>query len=75
MPTASGKSKAGLHTEDVPSQGSEQSARFLATARALGADKDEGALDRVFGKVVPPVLPKAAEKDGETDEEGTSLRG
>jgi hypothetical protein len=32
-------------------------------ARGLGADKDEGALDRVFGKIVPPVLPKAPEND------------
>jgi hypothetical protein len=35
-------------------------------ARALGADKDEGALDRVFGKVVPPVLPKPTGKPDET---------
>ena len=42
-----------------------QPERFLETARALGADKDEGALDRVFGKVVPPVLPKAPEKRDE----------
>jgi hypothetical protein len=40
-----------------------QSERFLETARALGADKDEGALDRVFGKVVPPVVPNASQKD------------
>ena len=39
-----------------------QHARFLETARELGADQDEGALDRVFGKVVPPVLPKPADK-------------
>lgn len=42
--------------------------RFLETARALGADQDEGALDRVFGRVVPPVVPKPAEKP--EDKEG-----
>jgi hypothetical protein len=36
-----------------------QHARFLETARELGADQDTDALDRVFGKVVPPVVPEA----------------
>ena len=35
-----------------------QSDRFIETARELGADTDADALDRVFGKVVPPVAPK-----------------
>ena len=35
-----------------------QRERFEKTARELGADQDPDALDRVFGKVVPPVLPK-----------------
>lgn len=32
--------------------------RFIETARKLGADKDDGTLDRVLGKVAPPVRPK-----------------
>lgn len=40
-----------------------QSNRFIETARELGADKDDEALDRVFGKVVPPVVPKAPESE------------
>ena len=39
--------------------GKPQRFRFEEMARNLGADQDEGALDRVFGKVVPPVLPDA----------------
>ena len=35
-----------------------QQDRFIETARELGADTDAEALDRVFGKVVPPVVPK-----------------
>ena len=31
----------------------EQSARFIETGKTLGADKDEGALDRVFKKIAP----------------------
>ena len=38
-----------------------QHARFIETARKLDADQDPDALDRVFGKVVPPVVPKAPE--------------
>ena len=37
--------------------------RFIETARKLGADTDAEALDRVFGKVVPPVVPKAPLKE------------
>ncbi len=37
--------------------------RFIETARKLSADTDAEALDRVFGKVVPPVVPKAPEKE------------
>ncbi len=36
--------------------------RFIETARELGADADGEALDRVFGKVVPPVVPKPPKK-------------
>lgn len=41
-----------------------QSDRFIETARKLGADKDAEALDRVFGKVVPPVVPEAKRAPG-----------
>lgn len=36
-----------------------QSDRFIETAQELGADTDADALDQVFGKVVPPVVPEA----------------
>lgn len=35
--------------------------RFIETARELGTDQDAEALDRVFGKVVPPVVPSKSE--------------
>ena len=58
-------------------QGSKSQAdRFRETAKKLGADQDEGALDRVFGKVVPPVLPKApSSSDGEGDQPQRPAKG
>lgn len=44
-----------------------QSDRFIETARELGADQDADALDRVFGKVVPPVLPITQEDTMDND--------
>lgn len=44
-----------------------QADRFRKIARELGADQDEGALDRVFGKVVPPVVPKKLEDQEAND--------
>ena len=35
----------------------DQKERFIHTAHKLGADQDAEALDRVLGKVVPPVVP------------------
>ena len=35
-----------------------QGARFIEAARQLGADKDDGTLDRVLGKVAPPAQPR-----------------
>ena len=32
--------------------------RFRDMAKRLGADQDAEALDRIFGKVVPPVVPE-----------------
>ena len=32
--------------------------RFIEAARQLGTDHDEETLDRVLGKVAPPVLPR-----------------
>ena len=37
-----------------------QPERFIETACELGADTDAEVPDRVFGKVVPPVMPKKA---------------
>lgn len=42
---------------------SHQHDRFAEAACELGADTD--ALDRVFGKVVPPILPQPANADDE----------
>ena len=39
--------------------------RFLEAARKLGADKDDGTLDRVLGKVAPPVRPNPPKTDKE----------
>lgn len=39
-----------------------KSARFIKTARELGVDTDADPLDRVFGKVVLPVVPKPTDK-------------
>lgn len=38
----------------------EQSERFKKTARKLGCDESEDALERAFEKIVPPALPKQA---------------
>ncbi len=44
-----------------------QADRFIEAARELGADTDADVLDRVFGKVVPPVVPNTPTKvDNET---------
>lgn len=56
-------------TKSRTAAGDSQADRFIETARALGADKDEGALERVFGKVVPPVLPKANRPDPDKDKD------
>lgn len=42
-----------------------QSDRFIETAKALGADKDDGILDRVLGQVAPAVVPKEEKRDKE----------
>lgn len=44
--------------------------RFIEAARHLGADEDDNALNRVLGKVAPPVRPKKAGdvEDGEAQE-------
>jgi hypothetical protein len=42
-----------------------QAERFIETARQLGADKDDGTLDRLLGKVAPPVRPCAPVQDSE----------
>jgi hypothetical protein len=40
----------------------EQSERFRETARKLGCDESDGALDRAFEKIVAPRLPISGEK-------------
>lgn len=40
----------------------DQRNRFIETAKALGADKDDGTLDRVLGQVAPPVVPKGEKR-------------
>lgn len=35
-----------------------QHERFKELARETGADKNSGAFDKAFGKVVPPIKPK-----------------
>lgn len=54
-------------TKDGDSKVTTQRDRFIEAARQLGADKDDGALDRVLGRVAPPVRPKKA---GEAVEDG-----
>lgn len=44
--------------EAAASENPTQHQRFVETAKRLTADQDDSALDRVFGKVVPPVLPE-----------------
>lgn len=47
---------------------SEQSARFVEKARELGTNDDPAAFDTLFGKLVPPVTPKAPESAPTKDE-------
>lgn len=47
---------------DSPLVEKTQCERFIETARELGADTDAEALDTVFGKVVPPVVPEPPKK-------------
>lgn len=41
-----------------PEDPKEQHKRFKEHAREIGADKDPEALERAFGKAVPPKKPK-----------------
>lgn len=47
---------------------SDLSARFVETARELGTNDDPAAFDALFGKLVPPVVPKAPEQAPTKDE-------
>jgi hypothetical protein len=47
--------KAGEKQKRTPkTKDKRQYERFVETARKLGCDESEGALDRVFEKIVPP---------------------
>jgi hypothetical protein len=41
----------------------DQRARFIEAARQLDADKDDGTLARLLGKVAPPVRPRTPPQD------------
>ena len=43
--------------------------KFVEIARELGADGDDSTLDRVLGKVAPPVLPKKPNADLDRNKE------
>ncbi len=49
-----------MDSKNKPKQGASvpQRDRFIDVARKLGADKDDGTLACVLGKVAPPVRPK-----------------
>lgn len=42
----------------------EEYKRFLEAAKAVEASDDTKDFDRAFGRVVKPITPKAARKDG-----------